>query len=66
MKRIDAILTIIGECRKERVSTASEKRQIKALKVLGLEGDDLKLALRYLDIVSSTGDPFNKAITRDW
>ena len=66
MKRIDAILTIIGECRKERISTASEKRQVKALKALGFVGEDIKIALRYLDIADSQGNPFNKLLKRDW
>ena len=63
MDKLVAVLTLITECRRERVSFASANKQIKCLKAIGLDGDDLNTALCYLDIISyDTGKPYLEGI----
>ena len=66
MKTLDAVLILVRECRKEKSSATSDKRMIKALRALGLEGEDLLFAMRSLEIVDRNGDPYNVKLMRDW
>ena len=58
MDKMQAFRIIVVQSRKESSSIAANKRTIKAMKVLGLQGDDLLGGGAYLDVWSDTGVPF--------
>lgn len=57
----DAVRTIVKESRKEKMTPASQRRQVLALLRLGLRGQELLEVGGYLDLWNTQGEPWNGA-----
>lgn len=63
----DAALTLIFESRRARYSNASVQRTVKALRTIGLDGDDLVAVLASMEMCRyDSGEPYHSYIKRTW
>ena len=59
MDKVAAIITLIGDVRREKASRTSMLRAERALRALGLNDEDLKRMMVYLDYwMVTTGKPW--------
>jgi hypothetical protein len=64
--KVDAICDLMREARAERGSTTAARRAVSACKVLGLNDDDTRRVMTFLDYCGETGEPYSKSIERVW
>jgi hypothetical protein len=62
----DAVIEVVYSERSNRVSTASAKRLVKALKVLGLTQDEIIAVLYRMEYCKQDGEPYGPKIKRVW
>jgi hypothetical protein len=66
MTKTDAIKELMSEARRERVSTAAAKRVVRACRTLGLDADETRAVLVWLEYCDRTGEPFSERVERVW
>ena len=58
MDKAEAVMTLIREGRRDRISDTAARRTVKAMKVLGIESNDMIRVLSYLDFCDEDGTPY--------
>ena len=58
MNKSEAVMILVQEGRRLRQSVASNLRIIAALRVLGIEGEELKAVGYQLELWKTNGDPY--------
>lgn len=58
MTKSEAVMTLVREGRRLRQSVESNRKIIAALKVLGVDGEELKTVGYQLELWKTNGDPY--------
>lgn len=58
MTKTEAVFTLINEVSKQKVTITQSRNIVKALKTLGIVGEELRRALYFFDVVRRDGSPF--------
>ena len=67
MTRLDALLCVIEVAQmQQQPAPRTIKRFLKALGILGFEGDDLRKIARMYSLVDKNGRPYNDKVVVPW
>ncbi len=66
MTRLEAVRELINDANRERASTTSAKRVVKACRALGLDQTEVIGTLRHLGYCDENGQPYSPRVSKVW
>lgn len=63
--KADAVIELMRECSRDKISNAAAKRVLKSCQMLGIEGDERIRVFQWIGYCRSDGTPYGK-IKRIW